>query len=204
MNTRNSIPLQLDLESGLVTPSRLVLSPNHNQRPTDMQIDTLIVHAISLPPRCYDNDYIEHLFTNCLDIEAHPYFAKLKNIEVSAHFLIKRSGELIQFVPTHLQAWHAGKSNFDGRENVNGFSIGVELEGCDEHPFEDAQYTKLAEVAALVMNAYPGITSQRVVGHSDIAPDRKTDPGPHFDWERLHSAIADADAASADHPESSA
>lgn len=192
MTAPRNIPLQLDPQSGLLAACRLVRSPNCHQRPPGAQIDALVIHAISLPEGEYGNDYIAQFFTNRLDCAAHPAFAELQDCKVSAHFLLTRNGELIQFVPTDLCAWHAGESKLGDAENVNDFSIGIELEGCDADSFAAAQYGALINLATALMNAYPAIKPQRIVGHSDIAPGRKTDPGPHFDWRRLQQAFQPA------------
>ncbi len=192
--TNTKISFELNSTTGRVTPARFVASPNCDSRPGDptpetAQIDVLVIHAISLPPRCYGGEYIEQFFTNRLVVEAHPYFAEIRDARVSSHFLIARDGRLVQFVPTHKRAWHAGESNFRGREKVNDFSLGIELEGCDEEPFETAQYTVLATLTGLLMRHYPAITPAHITGHNQIAPHRKTDPGPHFDWARLRKGI---------------
>ena len=186
---------QFDRASGRVTPARFVASPNCDRRPNETEIDVLVLHAISLPPRCYDGDFIEQFFTNRLDCKAHPYFAQLRDVKVSAHFLIKRNGQLLQFVATHQRAWHAGQSNFRGREAVNDFSLGIELEGNDEESFESAQYDVLTNLIRLLTDGYPAIRPDHIVGHNDIAPSRKTDPGPCFDWKRLRTGIACASAS---------
>ena len=183
------IKLKLDVGTGRVTPARFVQSPNCDPRPRSVEIDVLVIHAISLPPRCYGGNYIEQYFTNQLAIEADPYFPEIQQLKVSAHFLIKRSGELLQFVPTHLRAWHAGSSNFEGREQVNDFSLGIELEGCDEEAFESVQYDVLSNLCRCLMHCYPLIRPDHIVGHSDVSPGRKTDPGPCFDWRRLQRKI---------------
>lgn len=167
---------------GLLAAARFVPSPNFDARPEGMPIDALIVHAISLPPGEFGGPAIERLFTNGLDPELHPYFRTIAHLRVSAHLLIRRDGELIQFVPFTQRAWHAGESCCEGRMRVNDFSIGIELEGGDESPFTDIQYRQLAGVTRALMRAYPAITPARLYGHSDISPGRKTDPGPHFDW----------------------
>ena len=143
-----------------------------------------------MPPGEFGGSHIEALFTNTLDPDAHPYFRTIHEDEVSAHILIRRDGHLIQFVPFGLRAWHAGASNFRGRSRCNDFSIGIELEGSDDTLYEDAQYLSLTQVLRALMARYPGITPDRIVGHSDIAPGRKTDPGPGFDWARLHTLLA--------------
>ncbi|WP_423910514.1 1,6-anhydro-N-acetylmuramyl-L-alanine amidase AmpD [Candidatus Spongiihabitans sp.] len=174
---------------GLVNGARLIASPNHDQRPDNTEIDVLVIHAISLPPQCYGNQYVEDLFTGRLDANADPYFMDLAGQKVSSHFYIKRSGEIIQFVATHRRAWHAGKSIFNGRQRVNDFSIGVELEGCDQHEFENPQYAVLGELTLCLQTVYPLITPENIVGHDAISPHRKTDPGPCFDWSRYFNSI---------------
>jgi AmpD protein len=159
-----------------------VASPNCDARPGDTPVELIVVHNISLPPRVFGGGGIVDLFLNRLQPDAHPYYAGIAHLRVSAHFLIRRGGELLQFVPCGLRAWHAGVSSWRGRERCNDFSIGIELEGADDIPFEDAQYQRLNALVAVLAERYPiaGVT-----GHSDIAPGRKTDPGPVFDWKRL-------------------
>ena len=168
---------------GWLPGARHVPSPNFDERPGNEPIRLIVIHAISLPPGEFGGPEIIRLFTNCLDPEAHPYFREIRDIRVSAHFLVRRDGELIQFVPCVGRAWHAGISSWMGRENCNNFSLGIELEGCDELPFEDAQYLALNRLLADLRRRF---SIDAVVGHSDIAPGRKTDPGPCFDWCRLH------------------
>ena len=175
--------------------ARRCVSPNHDYRPDHVEIDLLVVHSISLPPGEFGGPWIEDLFLNNLDPDVHPYFASIADLRVSSHFLIRRSGELLQFVPMSHRAWHAGASCFEGREACNDFSIGVELEGSDDLPFADVQYTQLAQLASSIMQIYPAITPERIVGHCDIAPDRKTDPGPYFDWVRLRGDLRKVDRA---------
>lgn len=155
-------------------------------------IDLLVIHAISLPPRHFAGEAVEQLFTNRLDPSAHPYFEGLRGLRVSAHLFLRRRGELIQFVRFDDRAWHAGVSAFEGRERCNDFSIGIELEGCDDRPFTAVQYRRLAQVAAALLRTYPAITPARIVGHSEIAPGRKTDPGPCFDWTGFRARLAEA------------
>jgi AmpD protein len=176
--------LRHDAQTGLVSGARQIASPNHDQRPAGTKINVLVIHAISLPPQCYGQEFVEQYFTNRLDRDVHPYFLDIADRTVSSHFYVRRGGEITQFVPTHLRAWHAGKSSFDGQEGVNNFSIGVELEGCDEHEFEDAQYQTLSSLTKCLQVDFPLITTDRIVGHSEISPGRKTDPGPFFKWER--------------------
>ncbi|WP_303905484.1 1,6-anhydro-N-acetylmuramyl-L-alanine amidase AmpD [Thiohalomonas denitrificans] len=177
--------LSIDLATGLIKEARQVPSPNCDDRPTDAAIDLVVVHSISLPPAEFGGPWIDALFTNTLDPETHPYFREIHRMRVSSHLLIRRDGELVQYVPLHRRAWHAGVSCFAGRERCNDFSIGIELEGTDEDPYEVAQYQRLAEVVAALEKAYPEVSRDRLAGHSDIAPERKTDPGSAFQWARL-------------------
>jgi N-acetyl-anhydromuramoyl-L-alanine amidase len=166
---------------------RRVPSPNQDERPQGSEITLLLLHAISLPPGEYGGDAIERLFTNRLDPKAHPYFDEIAGLEVSSHFLVRRDGALLQFVPAHMRAWHAGASAWRGRSRCNDFSIGVELEGADDSAFEDAQYASLRELVHVLR---AGLPLRDIAAHSEVAPGRKTDPGPHFDWPRLLSALA--------------
>lgn len=159
-------------------------SPNFNARPSGCAVDLLVIHNISLPPAQFGGSAIEEFFLNRLDWSSHPYFKTIRGVEVSAHFLLRRDGRIVQFVSCDDRAWHAGQSSFEGRGNCNDFSIGIELEGTDTIPFTDAQYLALAQLTDVLMAAYPGLRKDRIVGHSDIAPGRKTDPGPAFDWVR--------------------
>lgn len=156
-------------------------SPNYNQRP-NQDISLLVIHNISLPPKTYGGNFIEDFFLNKLNTKAHPYFKTLVDVKVSAHLLIKRSGEVIQFVSFDQLAWHAGKSNYKGRESCNDFSIGIELEGSDDINYEEKQYQQLNNIINTLKNHYP---ISDIVGHSDIAPGRKTDPGKAFDWQKI-------------------
>jgi AmpD protein len=160
-------------------------SPNCDPRPPDTEIDLLVLHNISLPPGEFGGRWIDDLFHNRLDPQAHPYFRYIAGMKVSAHLLIRRDGSAIQYVPLRLRAWHAGVSCFRGRERCNDFSVGIELEGTDHTPFTSPQYASLARLTREIMNQYPAITPERLTGHSDIAPGRKTDPGPAFDWDRF-------------------
>ncbi len=159
-------------------------SPNFNERPKNQEIDLIVIHSISLPPRIYNRDHIEQFFLNKLDVSLHSFYEEIRDLKVSAHILIKRSGEVIQFVPFNKRAWHAGKSSFNGVDDCNNFSIGIELEGSDEDYFEEDQYETLCRLTSLLMSEYNLITKDRIKGHSDIAPGRKTDPGNLFDWSR--------------------
>ncbi len=163
-------------------------SPFYNQRPSD-EISLLVIHCISLPEGQYGSPYIDDLFTGCLDCQAHPSFAELQGLQVSAHLLIERSGKVTQYVPFNLRAWHAGVSSYAGREGCNDFSIGIELEGCDSQGYSEAQYQSLVEVSQALIKHYPLLNKQGIVAHSDIAPLRKTDPGPLFDWPRYLAAL---------------
>lgn len=181
--------MKVDVTSGWLQGVRRVESPNQDERPADAAIDLLVIHGISLPPGEFGGGWIDALFTNTLDPQAHPYFQEIADLRVSTHVLIRRDGEIVQYVPFHRRAWHAGQSCFEGRARCNDFSIGVELEGCDDRPYEEAQYAALAELARALMAAYPGITPERIAGHSDIAPGRKTDPGVAFDWPRFRALV---------------
>ena len=183
--------MKIDTSTGLLDDARQVQCPNFDDRASEDDISLIVVHGISLPPGEYGGPWIDALFTNCLDPEAHPYFKEIHQLEVSSHLLIRRSGEIVQYVPFHKRAWHAGKSEYEGRSRCNDFSIGIELEGDDNQAYEDAQYQQLASVIQLICDCYPDITKERVTGHSDIAPGRKTDPGPAFDWQRLKQLIND-------------
>lgn len=165
-------------------------SPNADERPAGCVVDLLVVHSISLPPGRYGGPYIRDLFLNRLDPRAHPYFAGIAQLQVSAHLLVRRDGSVVQFVALDRRAWHAGRSCFEGRERCNDFSIGIELEGSDEMPFTAAQYRALAALTAQVQALFPAISGERIVGHCDIAPGRKTDPGPAFDWTRYRALLA--------------
>ncbi|MBK1694158.1 N-acetylmuramoyl-L-alanine amidase [Chromatium weissei] len=160
-------------------------SPNYDQRPANTLIDLLVIHNISLPPGVFGGNWIDDLFLNRLNAAAHPYFLTIAQLRVSAHLLIRRDGTLIQYVPFIYRAWHAGQSCFQGRERCNDYSIGIELEGTDHIPFTDEQYQTLNTSITQLRHTYLAITSERIVGHSDIAPERKTDPGAAFDWTRI-------------------
>lgn len=169
-------------QEGWLCFARRLDSPNHDDRPAGRAVSLIVVHAISLPPAQFGSDDILDFFANALNHDAHPYFATISSLRVSAHFLIRRDGELIQFVPCGKRAWHAGVSSWKGHDRCNDFSIGVELEGCDELPFETIQYAQLNALIGSLRAVYP---IEAVVGHSDIAPGRKTDPGPCFNWAQL-------------------
>lgn len=175
-------------------PARHCPSPNCNPRPANGgEIGLLVIHGISLPPAEFGGPWIDRLFTNNLPVDYHPYFATIAALTVSAHVLIRRDGEIVQYVPFDLRAWHAGQSCYQGRENCNDFSIGIELEGTDDIPYEQAQYEQLANVIAALHQRYPA-TIGHLVGHSDIAPGRKTDPGEAFSWDKLQQLRHDFEA----------
>lgn len=164
-------------------------SSHCDERPSGMSIDMIVIHGISLPPGEFGSTAIEDFFCDKLDLTSHPAYAAIAHLRVSAHLLIKRSGDMIQFVPFNKRAWHAGESFFRGQTQCNDFSIGIELEGTDEVPYEFIQYERLVQVVNLLREIYPAITRERIVGHADIAPGRKTDPGPFFDWDYLNGKI---------------
>ena len=166
---------------------KVVDSPNCDERPAGIEVSLVVLHSISLPPGQYGGDAIERLFTNCLDPGAHPYFAEICDQKVSAHFLIRRGGETVQFVPPERRAWHAGASSWRGRSRCNDFSIGIELEGTEEDAFTDLQYLALIRLVRELRARFP---LRELAAHSDVAPGRKTDPGAHFDWARLLAALA--------------
>ena len=174
------------VDTGVLPDAVQIPSPNWDLRPAGEAPSLLVIHNISLPPGEFGGDAIVRLFTNTLDFDEHPYYETLRQLRVSSHFLIRRDGELIQFVPCACRAWHAGASSWNGRERCNDFSIGVELEGVDEIPYTEAQYRRLADLTATLRLRYP-ITD--IVGHADIAPDRKTDPGQAFDWTHYRSLL---------------
>lgn len=179
-------PWRLD-EQGWLDAARRVESPHCDERPSGESISLAVIHAISLPPGEFGGDAVERFFTGRLDAAAHPYFGQIAAQRVSAHFFVRRDGELIQFVSCRRRAWHAGVSSWRGRERCNDFSIGIELEGCDDVPFAPQQYAVLARLLALLRRKF---LFEDIVGHADIAPQRKTDPGPHFDWAKLRDLLA--------------
>ena len=176
-----------EISDGWFNQARKIPSPNYNKRPENVTIDSIIIHSISLPPGQYGGDEIDRFFSNQLDWNEHAYFREIKGLQVSSHLLIRRDGELVQYVNLYDRAWHAGQSCLAGQENCNDFSIGIELEGTDDSAFENAQYETLLAVVQSLKNYFPEISAERIVGHSDIAPGRKTDPGPGFDWNVLKS-----------------
>ncbi len=179
----------IDPATGLLDAVEYRPSPNCDHRPDGLNIDLIVIHGISLPPGEFGGPWIDALFTNTLDPDAHPYFQNLAGLRVSAHLLIRRDGQPVQYVPFQQRAWHAGTSEYAGRSRCNDFSVGIELEGTDDCPYDNRQYQCLAAVIRALRTAYPKMTPDRLVGHTDIAPDRKTDPGPAFDWARLRRLL---------------
>ena len=182
--------LQVDLETGLMRGAKQIASPNYDARPAEVEADLIVIHGISLPPGEFGGAWIDQLFAGSLDADAHPYFRDVAQQRVSAHALIRRDGQVIQYVPFHARAWHAGESQYEGRAACNDFSIGIELEGTDDLAYEERQYESLAALIQALLAAYPALAKERIVGHSDIAPGRKTDPGRAFDWRRLRRLVA--------------
>ncbi len=179
--------MSLKIVNGWLQGVKQIISPFYDERPVNQSISLLVIHNISLPPNQYGGPYVEQLFTGKLDPNEHPYFATIHQLKVSSHLFIRRDGEMMQFVPFDKRAWHAGKSIFEGQENCNNFSIGIEMEGCDTDNFTDIQYQQLIAVTLLLQQNYP---IENITGHSDIAPDRKTDPGPCFDWQYYQGLLA--------------
>lgn len=175
--------------NGWLAGVRRLASENHDKRPPGTRIELVVIHAISLPPGEFGSAFIEQLFTNRLRADAHAYFADIATLRVSAHLLISRNGLLTQFVSFDQRAWHAGQSLWCGREKCNDFSIGIELEGCDDAPFTATQYAALAFALDQIQQRYPWLSADNLAGHSDIAPGRKTDPGPHFDWPQVRRML---------------
>jgi len=181
--------MHIDKPTGTLSEAEFIASPNFDERPNPEDISLIVIHNISLPPGEFGGPWISDLFTNKLDPNYHPFFREIHEMEVSSHALIRRDGSIIQYVPFHKRAWHAGKSNYQGRERCNDFSIGIELEGSDHTPFEDSQYLQLNRLIKALWSTYDTLSSEALSGHSDIAPGRKTDPGPFFDWSRLRKLL---------------
>jgi AmpD protein len=180
----------MQINNGWLCPASEVPSPNIDSRPDKADISLLVIHNISLPPNKFGGGYIEQFFSNCLEVDADPYFAQISDLKVSSHLLIDRLGNITQFASFADRAWHAGVSQFDNRENCNDFSIGIEMEGADDIAYTDRQYEVLASVTELLCAEYSMITADRIVGHSHIAPGRKTDPGEAFDWGRYRQLVS--------------
>ena len=191
---------EVDRDAGIIRAARQCPSPNQDARPAGWEPELIVIHGISLPPGQFGGHEIELLFTNSLDWDAHPYFQEIRGLEVSSHLLIRRDGELLQFVPFGDRAWHAGDSCFRGRDACNDYSIGIELEGEDETPYEERQYATLTATLQALLAAYPQLAARRIAAHSDIAPGRKTDPGPAFDWLRLYDGLQDTSPGKGDGP----
>lgn len=179
----------MKIENGLLQQAQWLPSPNYGVRPEN-EVSLLVIHNISLPPGQFGGGYVQQFFQNRLAADDHPYFREIAELQVSSHLLIERTGHIVQFVNFDDRAWHAGVSRFAGRDNCNDYSIGIELEGCDDKPYSAEQYLVLAEVTRALMACYPGITAERITGHEHIAPGRKTDPGPAFDWPAYRRSIS--------------
>ncbi len=189
MSVPAAATLRVETATGLLTGVRQVLSPYCNARPPQSAPELIVVHGISLPPGEFGGPWIDRLFTGTLPWDEHPYFKQIEGLRASSHVLIARDGALTQYVPFGERAWHAGVSEYRTRTGCNDFSIGIELEGEDATPYTDAQYAALTELIAVLLNAYPSLAPEHIVGHSDVAPGRKTDPGPAFDWQRLRALL---------------
>jgi N-acetyl-anhydromuramoyl-L-alanine amidase len=185
-------PLRIDTATGLLAGVRQVLSPHCDARPAGVLPTLLVVHGISLPPGEFGGPWIDRLFTGTLPPEAHPYFRQIEGLRASAHALIRRDGQIVQYVPFGERAWHAGKSEYRGVSACNDFSIGVELEGTDDTPYTDAQYAQLARLTAALLQAYSTLSAEHIVGHGDVAPGRKSDPWDSFDWKRFRALLKQA------------
>tara|TARA_Y200000002_G_scaffold56944_1_gene42234 strand:+ start:349 stop:888 length:540 start_codon:yes stop_codon:yes gene_type:complete len=179
----------MEIENHIFKNIKFLNSPNFNKRPEKSDISLIVIHSISLPPEVYGNNYVEDFFMNKLNISDHDYFNEIKDMRVSSHIYIKRTGETIQFVPLNMRAWHAGKSCYKGIDDCNNYSIGIELEGTDNDHFSNQQYQSLIQISKLIINNYPKINKNTIVGHSDISPGRKTDPGNDFEWNRYLDAL---------------
>ena len=175
----------INIKDNLIEGVTFHSSPNCDSRPKDTDISLIVIHSISLPPGKYGGNEIKDFFLNELDTSNHEYFESIKNLKVSSHIVIKRTGEILQFVPFNKRAWHAGISSYLGKENCNDYSIGIELEGTDDSEFTDEQYNSLINLTSSLIRSYPNLSEDRLVGHSDIAPGRKSDPGIFFDWKRF-------------------
>ena len=182
--------MNIDIASGVLSEARQQPSENCDLRSDVEDIALIVIHGISLPPGKFGGDYIDQLFCNKLNPTDHPYFESISELKVSSHILIRRDGEIVQYVPFYKRAWHAGVSSYKERESCNDFSIGIEMEGEDNTPYTDSQYQVLSELLKNLINTYPKLSTETIAGHSDISPGRKTDPGESFDWERLHTLLS--------------
>jgi N-acetyl-anhydromuramoyl-L-alanine amidase len=189
MSAAAAAAVTIDECTGLLAGVRQVLSPHRDARPAAAELELIVLHGISLPPGEFGGPWIDRLFCGDLPADAHPYFAGIVAARVSAHVLIRRDGSITQYVPFAARAWHAGESSYAGRPACNDFSVGIELEGTDEVPYTQAQYATAAALIRALCDTYPSLSCERVVGHSDIAPGRKTDPGPAFEWQRLRALL---------------
>ena len=185
----------IDAATGWIEGARLVASANCDERPPGAELGLIVVHGISLPPGQFGNGWIDRFFRNDLPADEHPFFATICSMKVSAHVLIARDGTLTQYVPFTQRAWHAGQSSYCGRVSCNDFSVGIEVEGADELPYDERQYVALATLIAALRRTYPSLRTADIVGHSDISPGRKTDPGPAFDWGALRRRLQERSAA---------
>ena len=179
----------MNIKNHILEDVKLSLSSNHDDRPENSEISLIVIHSISLPPTIFGNNYVEEFFLNKLPVTNNSYLNNIRDMKVSSHLYIKRSGEIIQFVPFDKRAWHAGQSSFENIKNCNDYSIGIELEGCEDIVYENIQYIKLSEIINSLLGSYKHLSLNRIVSHSDIAPGRKSDPGPLFDWKRLKTMI---------------
>ena len=191
MSALPATALKVETATGLLIGVRQVLSPHCDARPAEMLPELIIVHGISLPPNEFGGPWIDRLFTGTLAWDAHPYFRQIEGLRASAHVVIRRDGQLTQYVPFGERAWHAGVSQYRTRSGCNDFSVGVELEGTDDIAYTDAQYAQLVELIAALIEAYPSLSPEHLVGHSDVAPGRKSDPGPYFEWPRLRARLSE-------------
>jgi AmpD protein len=191
MSALPATALKVETATGLLIGVRQVLSPHCDARPAEMLPELIIVHGISLPPNEFGGPWIDRLFTGTLAWDAHPYFRQIEGLRASAHVVIRRDGQLTQYVPFGERAWHAGVSQYRTRSGCNDFSVGVELEGTDDIAYTDAQYAQLVELIAALIEAYPSLSPEHLVGHSDVAPGRKSDPGPYFEWPRLRAQLTE-------------
>lgn len=181
--------MHIDVLSGLVTEARQNMSPNYDERPSETDISLIVIHGISLPPGKFGGHYIDQLFCNQLNSNEHPYFKEIEGLKVSSHLLIRRDGELVQYVPLNKRAWHAGVSCYENRDCCNDYSIGIELEGEDKLPYTKQQYLELSKIIKSLIKNYPDLNETTIAGHNDIAPGRKSDPGDAFDWPHLRSLL---------------
>ncbi|CAA6817380.1 MAG: N-acetylmuramoyl-L-alanine amidase (EC AmpD [uncultured Thiotrichaceae bacterium] len=181
--------MRVDRQSGLMEGAKYIRSPNHDARPHGADISLIVLHNISLPPGEFGGQGVNQLFTNHLDKNEHPFYEEIHELRVSSHVFIRRDGEVIQYVPFHLRAWHAGVSCFEGQAVCNDYSIGIELEGTDDKPFREEQYAALDQVLTSLLATYPSLSPEKITGHEQIAPMRKTDPGPCFNWHRVSDAM---------------